>query len=1264
MINKDSFKKLLSRLGFSESKNVLTKMFQDFELKADFNKEELIYPPELTINEKQTCNFSSNENFVVFECVHRLLEKGYKPKHIELEPKWKLGHGASGGRADIWVKENDGHSLLIIECKTAGKEFENAWKDTLDNGGQLFSYFQQEKSTKFLALYTSDFIDSAIKYEYKLITVIDNEDYLKSLGKKEVSSFKTADTVKKIFVTWDETYQKDFSTKGIFENDIPAYHIGKKKYSVADLKEVDNESIQKKYHEFATILRRHNVSGHENAFDKLVNLFLAKIVDEIINKDELAFYWKGAAYDDIKSLIDRLQKHYKIGMEMFLKEDVTYIEKTQIDDAFKLFKNKPDATKAKILEYFDQLKYYTNNDFAFIDVHNEKLFYQNSKVLLEIVLMLQDIRLQTETQNQFLGDLFEGFLDKGVKQSEGQFFTPMPIVKFLISSLPLESLIIENSEIPKVIDYACGAGHFLNEYAHQISPIVKKFYGTDKVKEYNSKIVGIEKEYRLSKVAKVSAFMYDQDDIEIIYADALASNKSIKDGSFSILVANPPYSVKGFLETLDDESLEKFELFNYIDDKQKKTNNSIECFFVERAKQLLKPNGVAAIVLPSPILNNGNIYIKTREILLKYFDLVAIAEFGSGTFGKTGTSTATLFLRRKDNNPDLAEHYKNRVEDWFTNDFSADKVFKDNELIKNYCKKIEIEFSDFKSLLAGSPNEALLKTEIFKEYRKSFESSTDFKSIQKKKITEKYKHSDKEFEIENAFINFVVSIEKEKLYYFMLAESNPQPVCIIKSPNDNKAIKTFLGYEWSARKGSEGIKFLFNSSEEEDEEGFVLSKGINSIKTPLFNPLNLYDNEKINSIIRGNFLGQQSAGNEFVSFIKLSDMIDFSRVSFDKAIKTNVENKVELKSKYDLVKLGGSDGVCDILIGGTPSRSINRYFTGQNLWVSISEMNGNLITDTKEKITDEAINNSNVKLIPKGTTLLSFKLSIGKTAIAGANLYTNEAIAGLIPKNKKIITDSYLFHLFNGKMIDLENVGSKVFGKSLNSTYLKDEIKIPLPPVEIQKKIVIECEKVDELRRKYQDQIKVNENRINTLFQNAYNKANSILKLSNREVFRVNIGKRIVESELVDNGKYPVFSANVFEPFGKVNKELPIKDLDFASPSILWGIDGDWQVNCISENKPFYPTDHCGVLRVITNDVEPKYLAWALYEAGKAQRFSRTIRASIDRIEALSIKIPSITEQKRVVKEVTECEINIEEAKKVIESIDSKKREILNKYLN
>lgn len=102
------------KLGFSEKGDIFTKKFKEVDayLKVDYKAEKLIYPEDkgLTINERQTCNFSQKENFVVFECVHRLFEKGYNPLHIELEPKWKVGHGASGGRADIMVKDNSGKS--------------------------------------------------------------------------------------------------------------------------------------------------------------------------------------------------------------------------------------------------------------------------------------------------------------------------------------------------------------------------------------------------------------------------------------------------------------------------------------------------------------------------------------------------------------------------------------------------------------------------------------------------------------------------------------------------------------------------------------------------------------------------------------------------------------------------------------------------------------------------------------------------------------------------------------------------------------------------------------------------------------------------------------------------------------------------------------------------------------------------------------------------------------------------------------------------
>ncbi len=150
MINKQNFKALLEFLGFKEEEDLYIRSFENgSNLKVDFRNEKLVYPDKLKVHEKQTCNFSSPENTVVFECVYQLLSKGYKPEHIELEPKWKVGHGASGGRADILVQDQEGEPLLIIECKTYGREFDKAWRDTKNSGGQLFSYAQQISNVSF-----------------------------------------------------------------------------------------------------------------------------------------------------------------------------------------------------------------------------------------------------------------------------------------------------------------------------------------------------------------------------------------------------------------------------------------------------------------------------------------------------------------------------------------------------------------------------------------------------------------------------------------------------------------------------------------------------------------------------------------------------------------------------------------------------------------------------------------------------------------------------------------------------------------------------------------------------------------------------------------------------------------------------------------------------------------------------------------------------------------------------------------------------------
>lgn len=1302
MIKPADFREVLTFLGFQENSNVFTKQYaNEAYLKVDFNQSILMYPENLgmTINERQTCNFSQNENFVVFECVHRLLAQGYKPEHIELEPKWQVGHGASGGRADVLIKDNQGNTLLIIECKTAGSEFNKAWNRTLQDGGQLFSYVKQTSTTQFICLYASNWIDNHVKPDYYLISLNDNEKLLQEL--REVSDEpilsyvdSKSRNVEDIFDTWKETYQQDYTTRGLFEDDIQPYHIGKENYSLNDLVTISSSDIQGKYNEFATIMRQHNVSGRENAFDKLVNLFLCKIVDETNNPQDLKFNWKGISYDSPFDLQDRLQALYQQGMKKFLDEEVTYVRDDEVETAFRFYKNDPVETQKAIKAMFRRLKFFTNNDFAFIDVHNERLFQQNSDVLLKIVKMLQDIRLKTNEENQFLGDMFEGFLDQGVKQSEGQFFTPMPIVKFIMNALPLDNLIDTSEDIPKVIDYACGAGHFLNEYATSIRSTIES--DPDKnLSDYYAQITGIEKEYRLSKVAKVSAFMYGQDNINIIYADALGNNESIKNNEYSVLVANPPYSVKGFLDTLKPSERRQFELLKYVEEKSYTVNNSIETFFIERAKQLLKTGGVAAIIVPSSILTKGkasstssskNIYVATREILLKYFDIIAIAEFGSGTFGKTGTNTVTLFLRRKTTDaPTEADHYAERVNHWFNpfqNNSSSSNasidtntVFADNHFIEEYCNHLDINVSDYQTLLAGAPNEALLNSEYFVSYGKEFANWSDIKRLKNGKTFKALTKDEQKAELDKRLVSYLKAAEKDKVYYFVLASLNPQPVLIIKSPSKTKDMKAFLGYEWSSAKGNEGIKYLGGVKIEdldavdedsgevalEEDDKRVLSNlySLDNIHTPLYNPQNKNDDNKINHLISQNF--QQKAFSipedlaPFVTQARLVDMFDFSVVDFNKAISLSPKIDSTIDTKWELLPLGY---ISEIISGGTPDTNTQEYWdNGEICWATIVDTKQKYITDTVRKITQAGLKNSSARLLPINTVIFSSRATIGEVAINKVPLATNQGFKNFIC-NEEQITYQYLYYLlvFLKDFFEMM-IPSGTKYKEINTTDISN-FKIPVPPLNVQQQIINDCQAIDDEVEKAKNGTLRLKDKIDILINESDNHTNS-QKVKIGSILDLKAGKFVSASDITDEyheSLYPCYGGNGLRGY--------TKSFTHEGNYCLIGRQGALCGNITRVSGKFHATEHAVVVTPLI-DINDTWLYYKLvsldlnqYATGVAQP-----GLSVKNIDNILIDIIPIEEQNKVAESIEVLESKLDEAQAIIDTSAEQKHAIIKSYL-
>lgn len=1242
MITIDNLRPLLATLGYNKTKGTTEVWIRSFEASSsmiivDFEEETIRYPEGLKVNRETTTNFSQPENFVVLECITRLLSLGYTPRQLELEKSTPKGHGEGGGYCDIIIQDNEGKVFALVECKTMDStkrsdEFHRAWSKMKKDGGQLFNYFNTFRQATALCLYASDWVGGRCIYQSHIVSIQDDEGYIK---KNKCRSYADVEEKKEgkesYFNVWRDTYALDCRTAGLFEEGTKPFTIGQHVFCADDLKDIiDKGEIQEKY---ATIMRQHNVSGRENAFDKLLNLFLAKLVDETRNREALKFHWGGVAADDYYRLHDRLQKMYSEGMKDFLGEQVTYVDELQISAAFTYYLGNLDATKDAVLKHFREQKFYTNNDFAFLDVHNETLFKQNAEILKKVVCMLQDIRLRTDKSNQVLGDLFEDFLDQGVKQNEGQFFTPLPIVRFIVSSLPLEVLYsnenVAKGGIPRAIDYACGAGHFLNEYALQVKPFISALGVAEQ--DCYSKIYGIEKEYRLSKVSKVSAFMYGQDSINIIHQDALKKHERIKEGEFSVLIANPPYSVKGFLETLTEEERLQYELNTEVSNIS--TNNSIEVFFLERASQLLRSGGVAAIILPSSILSNGNIYSRARELMLREFQIVSIAELGRGTFGKTETNTVTLFLKKRDMTVPAKKHYRKRVEAWFSGDFAADSCYQDASLLEGYCRMQGIDLAEYKTLLRGAPSKALWEHRLFKSYRGKFTAAKGVKDIP----------------------TAVRKIEQEKLYYYLLAKSNEQPILIIKSPADKAANKRFLGYEWSSRKGDEGIKYIGGSAKSEGDGELSLIKGIDEIQTPLFNPRDLGDASRINSLVRSCFLGEAVSIPEelksYCSSLRLTDMLDFKRPDWDAAIRTEVrpQGLLSVHSKHPIVTLRAFPA--DIRKGKsiTQKKAIAGPYKvvagGMSYAYYHNEYNR-----------------------PEGTITIS---------ASGANAgYVNQWDDKIFASDCTTVnvgdpvSASYVYNYLKSRQDEIFMLAR---GAAQPHVY-PDDIKsfpIPLPPMEIQQVVVDECAVVDAECESLRVAIDECRGRINDLLKDqgavigGLGVMHVIKEIAHIHSEKIRLSDVPVESYIsTDNMLQGMAGVTVYDGIPNIEKVTSYKEDDILISNIRPYLKKIWKAD-----KSGGCSNDVIVLRLDSDKVKAQYLYYCLSQDAffdymmLGAKGVKMPRGDKKQMMNYSIPVPPLQDQERIIREIESYEAEIRKAEAVMLEVEARKSAILRKYL-
>ena len=1067
--------------------------------------------------------------------------------------------------------------------------------------------------------------------------------------------------VKDIYEKWNKLTKDN----GIFDSWVRPYNFQSKALTKEQLKEIKAEDSSFIFNRFLEILRHNVVSDKGNAFNKIFTLFLCKVYDETTTGDgeELKFQWLEGRDNHVDFQL-RLTDLYSKGMKKFLDRTVSDFNNEDFD---KRCANLNEDTKQYLLKEVNKLRLEKNNEFAIKEVYDSTSFEENAKVVKEVVELIQGYRIRYNKRQQYLSDFFELLLTTGLKQEAGQYFTPVPIAQFIIKSIPLDSIVAEKLSrkdgeiLPYMIDYASGSGHFITEYMHETQDIINNCNPSKYIEETRKHLInwqnchfdwatdyvyGVEKDYRLVKVGKVGCYLHGDGLANVILSDGLANfcnkeykgklHKEINDGQqdnqqFDIVLSNPPYSVSSFRQTTRDYYTEQdFELYNSLTDN----SSEIECLFVERTKQLLKEGGVAGVILPSSILSNTGIYTKVREIILQYFDIVAIAELGSNTFMATNTNTVVLFLRRRDNY--FAANTKSAVDTFFRtlNDVTINGI---ETPVSKYVSHVWVglDYADYVTLLQKSPNDKVKAHEIYLEYTKKLSSKNDAKIFEA-----------------------ILSIEAEKLLYFILAY--PQKVVIVKS-GEKDVEKRFLGYEFSNRRGNEGIH--------------AIQRGKNIDECTQLFDANSYDNPlRASSYIYKAFKGDITSPiaedmQSHISRISLIDMLAFNRCVFEKDISIVAKKKVTINSNFSLESI---EELAKVIRGVTYAKedqvqevTNNVVLTADNITLSGDlEINKLIYLQPNKKLDSD-------KVLRKNDCFVCFssgsKAHVGKiTFIEKDTSFYAGGFMGIIRTYSDRILPKFLYTVLNSalyrQIIRDESSGNNI--QNLSQSIAR--IKVPVPPIDVQKQIVEEIYKVDESVSSSIQLIKKveadEEGLLSSInFENST--LNTIAPFVTKSIKYNDIGPEtyITTDNMLQNklGVVPfVGEANISSITEYKKDDILISNIRPYLKKI-WFADKDG--GCSKDVLVLRSADASKYL--------PKYIFYMVRRdiffdyVMEGKKGVKMPRGNKEDIQKYRIPIPPIEEQKRIVSQIEALELEITNARNLIENAASEKQAILDKYL-
>lgn len=349
--------------------------------------------------------------------------------------------------------------------------------------------------------------------------------------------------------------------------------------------------------------------------------------------------------------------------------------------------------------------------------------------------------------------------------------------------------------------------------------------------------------------------------------------------------------------------------------------------------------------------------------------------------------------------------------------------------------------------------------------------------------------------------------------------------------------------------------------------------------------------------------------------------------------------------------------ICSIQLGKTPARGNNKLWdtekVSNNVWLSIADLkHGKEVRDSKEFISDKAA--ESIKVVPEGTLMISFKLSLGRTSFAGKDLYTNEAIASLINLSEEIDKNylNYYFTHFDWDKASKSDI--KVKGKTLNKAKLS-KLPIQYPSLSIQKLIVSKLDRVFEVidnaivntEKNIENVKELRQSLLHSLLSNTDGKDYPL-----KEVCTLINGRAYKKPELLEEGKYRVLRVgNLFTSKHWYYSNLELDEKKYIDKGdLIYAWSASFGARIWNEEKVIY---HYHIWKVIPNrKLVSKDFLYLLFEWDKERIKSShgagttMIHVSKKSMENRVLPIPNLERQDKIVDDFNQTNFKLIELDK------------------